>query len=181
MTNFWQRTIRAAKLDVALYEEVEADRGALPQSTAVVVISSVAAGLGSIKVVGLGGIVVGTASALLGWYIWAYLTYLIGSKVLPEPQTSATYGELLRTIGFSSSPGLIRILAIIPGLTSLVFMVASVWMLVAMIIAVRQALDYRSTWRAVGVCMIGWVIQALIIILLFSLFGPSTPPQSVSP
>ena len=181
MTNFWQRTIRAAKLDVALYEEVEADRGALPQSTAVVVISSLAAGLGSIKVAGLGGIVVGTASALLGWYIWAYLTYLIGSKVLPEPQTSATYGELLRTIGFSSSPGLIRILAIIPGLTSLVFMVASVWMLVAMIIAVRQALDYRSTWRAVGVCMIGWVIQALIIILLFSLFGPSTPPQSVSP
>jgi len=181
MTNFWQRTIRAAKLDVALYEEVEADRGALPQSTAVVVISSLAAGLGSIKAAGLGGIVVGTASALLGWYIWAYLTYLIGSKVLPEPQTSATYGELLRTIGFSSSPGLIRILAIIPGLTSLVFMVASVWMLVAMIIAVRQALDYRSTWRAVGVCMIGWVIQALIIILLFSLFGPSTPPQSVSP
>ena len=129
----------------------------------------------------LGGLVLGTVSALFGWYIWAFLTYFIGTRLLPEPQTSATYGELWRTIGFSSSPGLIRILAIIPGLTSLVFMVASVWMLVAMIIAVRQALDYRSTWRAVGVCMIGWVIQALIIILLFSLFGPSTPPQSVSP
>ena len=181
MTNFRQRIIRAAKLDVALYEEVEADTGALPQATAVVVISSLAAGLGSIKLAGVGGLVLGTVSALFGWYIWAFLTYFIGTRLLPEPQTSATYGELLRTIGFSSSPGLIRILAIIPGLTSLVFMVASVWMLVAMIIAVRQALDYRSTWRAVGVCMIGWVIQALIIILLFSLFGPSTPPQSVSP
>jgi len=181
MTHFWQRIIRAARLDVALYEEVEADRGALPQATAVVVISSLAAGLGSIKLAGLGGIALGTVSALLGWYIWAYLTYVIGAKVLPEPQTSATYGELLRTIGFASSPGLIRILAIIPGLTRPIFLVASVWMLVAMIVAVRQALDYRSTLRAVGVCLIGWLIQALIIMLLFWLFGPSNPAQSISP
>ena len=162
MTPFWQRIIRAAKLDVHLYEEVEADTGALAQATAVVVISSLAAGLGGINVAGgLGGIALGTLSALLGWYIWAYLTYFIGTRLLPEPQTSATHGELLRTIGFSSSPGLIRILGIIPGITGLVFLVAGVWMLVAMIIAVRQALDYRSTARAVGVCIIGWLIQAL--------------------
>jgi hypothetical protein len=182
MTPFWQRIIRAAKLDVRLYEEVEADTGALAQATAVVVISSLAAGLGSIKVAGgFGGIALGTLSALLGWYVWAYLTYFIGTRLLPEPQTSATHGELLRTIGFSSSPGLIRILGIIPGITGLVFLVAGVWMLVAMIIAVRQALDYRSTARAVGVCIIGWLIQALFIMLLFWLFGPSNPGGSVSP
>jgi hypothetical protein len=128
---------------------------------------------------GLGGIAFGTVSALLGWYIWAYLTYLIGTRLLPEPQTSATHGELLRTIGFSSSPGLLRIVGIIPGLTGLIFLVAGVWMLVAMIIAVRQALDYQSTLRAVGVCIIGWLIQALFIMLLFWIFGPSG--QSVSP
>jgi hypothetical protein len=101
MTPFWQRIMRAAKLDVHLYEEVEADKGALVQATAVVVISSLAAGLGSIKLAGgLGGIALGTVSALLGWYIWAYLTYLIGTRLLPEPQTSATHGELLRTVGF---------------------------------------------------------------------------------
>lgn len=182
MTHFWQRIIRAAKLDVHLYEEVEADRGALAQATAVVVISSLAAGLGSIRLAGgLGGIALGTVSALLGWYIWALLTYLIGTRLLPEPQTSATHGELLRTIGFSSSPGLIRILGIIPGLTGLIFLVAGVWMLVAMIIAVRQALDYRSTLRAVGVCIIGWLIQALFIMVIFWLFGPAAPPGSVSP
>ena len=181
MTNFRQRIIRAAKLDVALYEEVEADTGALPQATAVVVLSSLAAGLGSIKLAGVGGLVLGTVSALFGWYIWAFLTYFIGTRLLPEPQTSATYGELLRTIGFSSSPGLIRILAIIPGLARPIFLFASVWMLVAMIVAVRQALDYRSTARAVGVCMIGWLIQACVIMLLFWLFGPAAPPQSISP
>ena len=182
MTPFWQRIIRATKLDVHLYEEVEADTGALAQAMAVVVLSSLAAGLGSVRVGGgFGGIALGTLSALLGWYIWAYLTYFIGTRLLPEPQTGATHGELLRTIGFSSSPGLIRILGIIPGITGLVFLVAGVWMLVAMIIAVRQALDYRSTARAVGVCIIGWLIQALFIMLLFWLFGPAIPAGSVSP
>ncbi|MEA3487318.1 MAG: YIP1 family protein, partial [Thermodesulfobacteriota bacterium] len=156
MNSFQDRIIRAAKLDVNLYEEVEADKGAMRQAMAVVVLSSLAAGIGAIGTGGLGGIVVGTIGALAGWYIWAYLTYFIGTKLLPEPQTQSDPGELLRTIGFSSSPGLIRILGIIPGLGGVIFLVASLWMLVAMVIAVRQALDYTSTLRAVGVCIIGW-------------------------
>jgi len=91
--------------------------------------------------------------------------------LLPEPQTKAEHRELLRTIGFSSSPGLIRVLGIIPVLQSIVFPVAAIWMLVAMVIAVRQALDYSSTLRAVGVCLIGWVIQIVLFVLLFSIFG----------
>ena len=171
MTSFTDRIIRAATLDVDLYEEVEADRGALGQAMGVVVLSSIAAGVGSIARGGIGGILTGTIAALIGWYVWAYLTYFIGTKFLPEPQTSADHGELLRTIGFSSSPGFIRVLGIIPGLTGIVFLAASMWMLVAMVIAVRQALDYRSTLRAVGVCMIGWIIQTLILVLLFSILG----------
>jgi len=171
MTGFKNRIIRAAKLDVNLYEEVEADKGALGQAMGVVVLSSIAAGLGSIGRVGLGGILIGTITALIGWYVWAYLTYFIGTKLLPEPQTKANHGELLRTIGFSSSPGLIRVLGIIPGLAGFVFLVASIWMLIAMVIAVRQALDYRSTLRAAGVCVIGWIIQALFFVLLFSILG----------
>ena len=173
MARFQDRIIRAAKLDVNLYEEVEADKGAMRQAMAVVILSSVAAGIGTITRAGILGIVMGTVSALVGWYVWAYVTYLIGTKLLPEPQTKADPGELLRTIGFSSSPGLIRILGLIPGLGRLVFFVASIWMLVAMVIAVRQALDYRSTLRAIGVCVIGWVIQVVIFLLLFAIFGLS--------
>jgi len=178
MTGFKDRILRAAKLDVHLYEEVETDKSALPQAMGVVVLSSIAAGIGSIGVgaTGLGSILIGIIAALAGWYVWAFLTYFIGTKVLPEPQTHADHGELLRTIGFSSSPGLMRILGIIPGLGAVVFSVASIWMLVAMVIAVRVALDYKSTWRAVGVCLIGWVIQAVFLMLLFSLFGAPPPP-----
>ena len=109
--------------------------------------------------------------AIIGWYIWAYLTYFIGTKLLPESQTKADHGELLRTIGFSSSPGLIRVLGIIPVLRSIVFSIAAIWMLVAMVVAVRQALDYSGTLRAIGVCLIGWVIQMVLFALLFSFLG----------
>ena len=171
MNSFKNRIIRAAKLDVNLYEEVEADKGAMGQAMGIVVLSSIAAGVGFIETGGFSGIITGTIASLIGWYVWAYLTYFIGTKFLPEPQTKADLGELLRTIGFSSSPGLIRVLGIIPGLGVVVFFTASIWMLVAMVIAVRQALDYNSTLRAVGVCVIGWIIQMLILTLLFSIFG----------
>lgn len=171
MNMFVDRMIRAAKLDVNLYEEVEADKGAMGQAMTVVVISSIAAGLGSIVKGGIGGIFIGTITALIGWYVWAYITYLIGTKLLPEPQTRADHGELLRTIGFSSSPGLIRVFGIIPGLAGIVFSIASIWMLVAMVIAVRQALDYSGTLRAIGVCVIGWVIQVVLFGLLFAFVG----------
>ncbi|MDH3328021.1 MAG: YIP1 family protein [Desulfobulbaceae bacterium] len=180
MTGFMDRMLRAAKLDVHLYEEVEADKSAMPQAMGVVVLASVAAGIGSIGMgaAGPGNILLGIIAALGGWYIWAFLTYFIGTKLLPEPQTHADYGELLRTIGFSSSPGLIRVLGIIPGLGAVVYLIASFWMLVAMVIAVRQALDYKSTWRAVGVCAIGWIIQTIIVMVIFTLFGGAVPPPA---
>jgi hypothetical protein len=175
MSALTDRMLRAARLDVNLYEEVEADTNTMGQATTVVVLASLAAGLGSFAQGGVVGMVVLTLGTLLGWYVWAYLTYFIGTRMLAEPQTKADLGELLRTIGFSSSPGLIRVLGIIPGLSQLVFFVAGVWMLVAMIIAVRQALDYTSTWRAIAVCVIGWIIQALLLAVLFLALGAPPP------
>ena len=171
MASFTDRMIRAAKLDAALYEEVEADKGAMGQAMGVVILSSVAAGIGTISATGIKGLIFGTIVALQGWFIWAYLTYFIGTNLLPEPQTKADYGELLRTIGFSSSPGVLRVLAIIPMLGGILNFVIGIWMLVAMVIAVRQALDYKSTWRAVGVCLIGWIVQMVIFTLFFWLVG----------
>lgn len=169
MEQLTDRIIRAAKLDDSLYAEVETDTDAMGQAVLVVILSSIAAGIGSIAEGGLGGIILGTLISLLAWYIWAYLTYYIGTKWLPEAQTQSNPGELLRTIGFSSAPGLIRVVGVVPGLTGPVFLLAAVWMLVAMVVAVRQALDYHSLWRAAGVCVIGWLIQGLVVALLFAL------------
>lgn len=163
MNELLDRMLRAAKLDPNLYEEVEADKGLMNQAILVVVLSSIAAGLGNVGQGGATGVLIMTILALVSWLIWAYLTYIIGTKLLPTENTEADYGQLLRTIGFSSAPGVIRILGIIPGLSGIVFTAANIWMLVAMVIAVRQALDYESTLRAVGVCLIGWVVQAVLL------------------
>jgi hypothetical protein len=159
--------IRAARLDVQLYEEVEADPSALNQALVVVVLSSLAAGVGTFSMGGIGGLISGAIAALVGWFLWAYIVYIVGTRLLPEPQTKADYGELLRTIGFSSSPGVIRVLGIIStGILYIVTLGAAIWMLVAMVIAVRQALDYTTTGRAVGVVLVGWVIQLVILLIV---------------
>lgn len=170
MASLTQRMIRAAKLDVHLYEEVEADPKAMRQAMTVVVLSAVAAGIGAAGRTSVTGLIVTSIGALASWYIWAYLTYFIGTRLLPEPQTHADHGELLRTLGFAASPGLIRVVGIIPFLGPLVMLVSGIWMLIATVIAVRQALDYSSTGRAVGVCIIGWIVQMVILAILGSLF-----------
>jgi hypothetical protein len=162
MASFGERVIGAAKLEVRTFEEVEADPAATGQAMAVVVLSSLAAGLGSYGLGGFTGMLRLTAVALIGWAIWAVLIYFIGTKLLPEPQTKSNILEMLRTIGFASAPGLLRFVGILPLIGWLLVFLINVWVLVANIIAVRQALDYQSTPRAAVVCLIGWVAYILI-------------------
>ena len=169
---FVNRIIRACKLDVSLYEEVEADQSATLQAAGVVVLSSIAAGIGALSM-GASNFLMAPLLSLASWYIWAYLIYFIGAKLFPEPTTKSDHGELLRTIGFSSAPGLIRVFGFTPELMSITFIGSGIWMLIAMVIAVRQALDYQSTWRAMGVVAIGFLVQAIVLIMLLRIFGPS--------
>ena len=171
MATFAERMLGAAQLNTAIYEEVENDAGATGQAAGVVVLASVAAGIGAIVHVGVGGFVANIVGGLVGWAVWSYLTWWIGTKWLPEPQTNADPSQLLRTLGFAAAPGVLNVLGIVPFLGGLVRLVVSVWMLVAGVIAVRQALDYTSTGRAVGVVVIGWVIQMVIILALLSMAG----------
>ena len=175
--NIYQRMIRATKLEDAVYEEVENDRSATGQAVGVIVISSLAAGIGAVTHGGLGGIIAALIGALIGWAVWIALIYAIGVKLLPEPNTRSDPAELLRTTGFAASPGVLRIAGIIPGLGPLLVLAASIWMLVAMVVAVRQALDYESTGRAVGVCLLGWLAQIIIFAGLMALTGAG--PEAV--
>jgi hypothetical protein len=172
---FLQRLIGAAALDAAIYEEVEADRMATGQAFLVVLMSSVATGIGvkGVTEQSVASIVFFSIVALMAWAAWALVTFVIGTLLLPEAETRSDVGELLRTIGFASTPGLLRILGVLPGVTIPVFAGTGIWMLVATIVAVRQALDYRSTARAVGVCALGWVLSVTLAIVLGVLFGPS--------
>jgi hypothetical protein len=159
---FGQRVTGVLKLQPSTFEEIETDRSATGQAVAVVVVASLAAGLGAGLLLGPLGLVRETLAALIGWVMWAGVTYLIGARLMPEAQTRTDMGELLRVIGFSYAPNVFAFFAFVPILGVAVRVIVAFWLLAATIIAVRQALDYRSTTRAVIVVLIGWLLFVLI-------------------
>jgi hypothetical protein len=171
---YLQRLIGAAALDATIYEDVEADERATIQACTTVVISSLAAGIGSRGMYSNTptNFVLTSLVALMAWGAWALVTYGIGVHLLPEKRTHSDVGELLRTTGFATAPGLLRLLGILPGVTIPVFAVTALWMLAAMVVAVRQALDYEKTGRAIAVCLVGWALAIGLGVLYGSFAGP---------
>ena len=168
------RMVRACKLESQLYEEVEADKSATSQAVLVVVLVSVIAGLGTfisalISHVNIGGVIWGLVGgiigALLGWLIWSFLTWILGTTILKGKNTSATYGEMLRTIGFANTPNIFRFFSFIPFIGPIIALAAFIWSLIAGVIAVRQALDI-STGRAIAVTIVGWIVYIIIAIVI---------------
>ena len=164
-----QRMIGAAKLRPETYEEVEADKSATLQALLVVVLVAVAAGIGNLGSGSAIGLLVGIVVSILGWGLWAWVTYLVGTTILSTPQTQANWGQLARTLGYAQSPGVLKVFGVVPVVGPAVFTVVSIWQLVAMVIAIRQALDYTSTWRAIGVAFIGFIAYAVVTGVVFAL------------
>jgi hypothetical protein len=153
--------IAAAKLDVSVYEEVEADSSATGQAALVVVLAAIASAIGSVNQNAIGALV----GALVGWAAWAAVTYFIGATLF---KGTASWGELLRTLGFAQSPGLLYVVGIIPILGAVAKLIIGIWVLVAGIIAIRQALDI-STGKAVITALLGW----LLLMILMAVFAGS--------
>ncbi len=174
MATFFTRMFRAAMLDAATYEAVEADQNATSQALAVVVLASAGVGLGWTGVdVDRGGAVVAlTLVAIAGWVMWALLTYVIGTRFFAQSQTRTTTGELLRVLGFAAAPGVVGVLGLIPGLGPVVAAGTGLWLLAAMVVAVQHALDFGSTLRAFTVCVAGWAIIVVAFWVLGVFFAP---------
>jgi hypothetical protein len=165
MTEYARRSIvdrmrGAALLDVATYEEVEHDNEATGQAAVVVVIVAVCSAIGAVW---RGGpsIIMAPVTAILGWLLWSAITYVIGDKLLGG---TATWGELLRTIGFAQSAGVLMIFGIVPLLGGLVRIIVGLWLLAAGIVAIRQALDF-STGKAIITAFLGWLAMVMLAFL----------------
>lgn len=152
-----ERMRGAARLEAAVYEEVEADTTATGQAATVVALAAVAQAIGAIGE-GTGGVVVSLVGGMVAWLVWSGLTYLIGDKLFGG---TATWGELLRTIGFAQSPGVLYVFGVVPLVGWIVHVVVSVWVLVAGIIAIRQALDF-GTGRAFFTAFVGWIVLGVL-------------------
>jgi hypothetical protein len=163
MSTLANRLVGSVALKAGSYEEVEADTHANAQAVGIVVLSSLAAalGIGATNVVSMAALLV---AVLASWILWVLLTLMIGTLVLPGNSTRSDFGQLLRTTGFSSAPGIFRVLGIVPVIGWVLFLAATVWMLFSFVVAVRQALDYSNSRRAVAVCVLGWLVHGLLLI-----------------
>lgn len=175
MGTFLYRAMGAAALNASMYETLEADQRVTRQALLVVLLASVSAGIGSI---GWSGFDVNillrfAAVALVTWFTWALLILQIGGRFLAVSGTRTNLGELLRTIGFAASPGVLQILGVMSAITIPVFIATWIWMFAAMVIAVRQALDFKTTGRALLVCAVALSLPLALVIIGGWFFGPT--------
>ena len=175
MSRFLNRFFRAAKLDVSLYQEIVEDGRAMNQALIVVFIYAMASAYGTFGRTGATGINIGMITSLLGWYVWAFSTYIVGARLVPETNTKPDRKALMRALGFASAPGVLRALGFLQGFGIAILLIAATWMVAAATVGVKQALNYESTSRALGVCIIGLIISAVfqvfMFVILFSAFG----------
>ena len=172
MTQFFRRFIGALVLDAGAYEDIEADRHAAMQSVVVVAAVCVAGGIAGMGLgFGAGAFVSGAVVALGGWLVWATTIVALGTSALAEPETKSDVPQLLRVLGYAAAPGVFVVLAAMPAAAPLVLLVVSVWMVAAAVVAVRQALDYHHTSRAIWVCGISWLITAGAVFAFAALLG----------
>jgi len=165
---FINRIFRSFKIDPEVFAEVQKDKNATIPAAVVVVLSSTAAGIGATSL-GVGNFILAPAFSLISWFVWAYIVYFVGVKLFPDPKTKTTQFALLRAIGFSSAPGIIRIFGFNEDLTTVTFIGSAFWMLACMIVAVRETLNYKSLWKAFGVVIISWFVQAFFLLAILSL------------
>lgn len=178
-----QRVVRAAILEPAVYEEAEANVNLNQEALAVVVLVSLANGvglflsglLGGSVGAAIGGLVFGLVIGVLGYYIWAYVTYWVGTTLF---QGTADVGELLRTLGYASGPRVLGLLTFIPCLGGLAGFLGGIWALVTGVVAVRQALDF-DTGKAILTVIIGWIIVLVITVILGAVLGIGAAGVSV--
>ncbi|HVY54306.1 MAG TPA: YIP1 family protein, partial [Thermodesulfobacteriota bacterium] len=164
---FIKRVIRALTLDPELYEEVEHDKSAMWQAVVVVFLASLSRGVYSYQTGDYRGLVLGTLTSFVLWMLLAFLIYLIGTKLFPESDTRSDQWEIMRVLGFASAPGIFRVLAVVHYFTAIVLLVVWVWTLVAMIVGVRQALDFKNTWNAIWVCVVGLITYYLVYMIFY--------------
>jgi hypothetical protein len=165
---FLNRIYRSIKIETEVFDEVQKDKNATISAAIVVVLSSLSAGIGASHL-GMVNFFLAPVLSLVSWFVWAYIVYFVGVKLLPDLRTKTTHMALLRSIGFSSAPGMIRVFGFNQDLMTVTFIGSAFWMLACMVVAVNQTLNYKSLWKALGVVIIAWFAQAFLLIIILAL------------
>jgi hypothetical protein len=162
------RMIQAARLDVAFYERVEEDPRHTREAFLVVLLAAVLSAAGTALAYpgdGLGSAVTGVLGTVFAWIMWAGITLWIGTHLTRGPETRSSMGEMLRVLGYAHTPQILIVFVFIPVFGPILALVATLWSLLAGVVAIRQALDFTTT-RALFTVLIGWFVVHVLRVLL---------------
>jgi hypothetical protein len=167
---FGERVVGALKLEPRAFEDVERDTTAISQAVGVIALAAVSSGIGNVWYGGIAGIVLGVITSLIGYVLWAVVVWLVGTKVMPDPGTNADFQQTFRVLGFAAAPGVLGVVTIIPILGWLLMFLIWMWSIAAMVVAVKEVLDYTDTFKAVIVVIIGFVVNLVVTMILGAMF-----------
>ena len=181
------RMFRAAMLDPLVFDEIKEDRNATTQAVQVVIIIAVIGVISSlvqtlnstvesaVQSDAITTIATSAATAVVGWLLWAFLAYLLGTAVFGG---TGSYVEMLRAIGFAQSPSVISILSVplvfvpVAGavLGGLLGLAAAVWVLIVDVIATRQTLGISTGKATIITVIVSIVMVVSFVAITFALF-----------
>ena len=181
--SYAEKLYKAITLNVEFYESVEADKSLTRQAMMTVALVAIVQGFVVAGITAPIALAQGVLGSIVRWFIWAFFIAFVGTKILPEPETESNTGELLRTLGFAYAPGLLIVFKFLPIIGIFIDPLVVILQLAAMTVAVRQALDFTSTVRAVGVCIVAFVVMliTLTLFILFTSFFVGVAESAIAP
>ena len=181
--SYAERLYKAITLNVEFYESVEADKSLTRQAMMTVALVSVVQGFVVAGIAAPIALAQGVLGSIIRWFIWEFFIAFVGTRIMPEPETESDTGELLRTLGFAYAPGLLIVFKFMPIIGIVIDPLVVILQLAAMTMAVRQALDFTSTVRAVGVCIVAFIVMliTLSLFILFTSFFVGVAESAIAP
>ena len=103
-------------------------------------------------------------TAIFTWLIWAIFIYVIGVKLFSDKESKVTFRKILIAVGYAHAPGLLRFFAVVPEFVVPIIFLTQFWIFASLIIATKQVLNLKSSFKAFGIVFLSFLILAFLSI-----------------
>ena len=153
---------KSIKLDRSLYSDNKNFGEASIYFAGLIMILDGIAGAVAANTVIKTGIAMSGLTAILTWFVWAVLIFVIGVKLFPDKQTKVPFKKILTAVGYAHAPGLLRFFAITPELMVPIIFLTQFWIFAALIISTKQVLNLKSNFKSFGIIFLSFLILAIL-------------------
>ncbi|HTL87827.1 MAG TPA: YIP1 family protein [Leptolyngbya sp.] len=164
----WQTIWNALTLSSQLYETAQHDRRNRRIALTIVLLAAISRAIGNVVISLLNRVtlpallsasLLGIFSDVVGYYFWSFTVWKIGQWAKFNPPS---YQMLLSPIGFAYSPQVLNFLTLIPLLGRPIELILGAWTLLAVAVAVREAMSI-STLQATIMSLASFPLIQIVV------------------